>query len=81
MKRIIIFFMLFFTVGYISLAQRNHGINWVTGGGNSYKVHYKDSVPFVAEFDFTYNFYRNGHYVTPNLGSLFGLVSTGSFGV
>jgi len=40
-----------------SLAQKNHGINWIQGTGYSYKLHFKNMMPFKSIFDLNFNYY------------------------
>jgi hypothetical protein len=35
---------------FLANAQKNHGINWIEGGGNSFKIHFKNNIPFLNYF-------------------------------
>ncbi len=38
-------------------AQKLHGVNWITGSGQTYKIHFKDTAPAISPFNLNFQYY------------------------
>ena len=46
-----------FFISLSALAQKNHSVNWIQGGGYTHKVHFKNVNPSISTFDLNFNYY------------------------
>ena len=52
-KSISILLILAYLQGF---SQKNHGINWIEGGGHSYKINFKNSAPHIYPFNLNFQY-------------------------